>query len=222
MMNERGKITYPAPTVCEDEILRYAGCRKADEATLSLLRDCLEEALPVLSYTVCYRLCSLSVENGVCRIGDREFMSQKLALRLSGCDKAVLFAATVGVGLDRLIAKYGRLSPAKGLMMQAIGAERIEALCDAFCKDVAEQTKQALTPRFSPGYGDLPLEIQPTIVALTDAQKQIGIGLTESLLMTPSKSVTAIIGLANDTTNTCQTKSCSDCDAVDCDFRRTL
>lgn len=222
MMNERGKITYPAPTVCEDEILRYAGCRKADEATLTLLRDCLEEALPVLSYTVCYRLCPLSVEDGICHIGEQEFVSQKLALHLSGCDRAILFAATVGVGLDRLIAKYGRLSPAKGLMMQAIGAERIEALCDAFCKDVAEQTEQTLTTRFSPGYGDLPLEIQPTIVALTDGQKQIGIGLTDSLLMTPSKSVTAIIGLANHTANTSQTKSCNDCDAVDCTFRRTL
>lgn len=63
--------------------------------------------------------------------------SQGLCRNLQGCDKVILFAATVGLAPDRLIAKYGRLSPTKALCMQAIGAERIESLCDAFCDELA-------------------------------------------------------------------------------------
>ena len=63
--------------------------------------------------------------------------SQGLCRNLQGCDKVILFAATVGLAPDRLIARYGRLSPTKALCMQAIGAERIESLCDAFCDELA-------------------------------------------------------------------------------------
>ena len=49
-------------------------------------------------------------------------------------------------------------------------------------------------PRFSPGYGDLSLEVQKEIFSLLDCPRKIGVSLGDSLLMTPSKSVTAIIG----------------------------
>ena len=49
--------------------------------------------------------------------------------------------------------------------------------------------------RYSPGYGDLPLELQREIIRVLDCGRTIGITLTESLLMQPSKSVTAVIGM---------------------------
>jgi hypothetical protein len=119
-----------------------------------------------------------------------ELTSRTLAKHLSGCQKAVVFGAAVGVGLDRLIAKSGMLSPAKGLLLQAIGTERIEALCDAFCAGL-EGGKM----RFSPGYGDLKLNAQQEIFALLDCPKHIGLTLNDSLIMSPSKSVTAIVGI---------------------------
>ena len=84
------------------------------------------------------------------------------------------------------------------LCLQAIGSERAEALCDAFCNDMAsEYTKygKVLRPRFSAGYGDLPLSLQRDITGVLQTPKNIGISLNESLLMSPSKSVTAIIGI---------------------------
>ena len=79
--------------------------------------------------------------------------------------------------------------------MQALGAERIEALCDAFCDSLISEKGVLLRPRFSPGYGDLPLEVQKDIFSLLECHKRIGVSLNESLLMSPSKSVTAFVGL---------------------------
>ena len=103
--------------------------------------------------------------------------------------------ATVGIALDRLIAKYSRISPAKALLLQALGAERIEALCDTFCDDIQKAHKIALKPRFSAGYGDLPLDTQNSIFGLLNLPKNIGLTLNDSMLMSPSKSVTAFIGI---------------------------
>ena len=181
---------YTGMPVDRREILRYALCRQADEAMETLLDECLEEALPVLSYRVCWTEVSVAVEGRRVRLGDMELTSRTLAKHLAGCEKAVVFAATVGVGIARLIAKYGHISPAKGLLLQAIGTERIEALCDAFCAEL-----EGGKARFSPGYGDLKLMAQQDIFALLDCPKRIGLTLNDSLIMSPSKSVTAIVGL---------------------------
>ena len=103
--------------------------------------------------------------------------------------------ATVGIELDRLIIKYSHLSPTKALLLQALGAERIEALCDTFCTDMQNTLKIALKPRFSAGYGDLLLDTQTHIFGLLSLPKHIGLTLNDSLIMSPTKSVTAFIGI---------------------------
>jgi cobalamin-dependent methionine synthase I len=107
----------------------------------------------------------------------------------------LVFAATVGVGVDRAIAKYSRIAPSKAFMLSALGAERIEALCDAFCREYAFEKNVALTPRFSSGYGDCPLDVQRQIFYLLDCPKNIGLTLNDSMLMSPTKSVTAFVGI---------------------------
>ena len=82
---------------------------------------------------------------------------------------------------------------------QAAGAAAIEAFLDRYNDKIETQYEAegiSLRPRFSPGYGDLSLEHQKDWFRLLDITKQIGVELTDSLLMTPSKSVTAIIGLS--------------------------
>ena len=212
---------YPAPPVCRREALRYAGCREETPEVAGLLDEVLEQALPALTYQVCWREFPISVNGGVCELGFARVNSAALAKNLAGCGKIVLFGATVGVGMDRLIARYGRTSPAKGVMAQALGAERIEALCDAFCGELAERKGAEglfLRPRFSPGYGDLPLALQTDIVAVLDCPRQIGLTLNSSLLMSPSKSVTAIVGLSGQGREI-PGRSCASCGSQSCDFR---
>ncbi len=186
---------YENIPLCEEEILRYAMCKEADEMTRSLLGECVREAEGAFSYRVCYRVLSISCDDGLCDFGFARFRSTKLSETLCGCDRALVFAATVGVGVDRLISRYTRVSPSKALMLQAMGTQRIEALCDSFCNDFSKEYGVALTPRFSPGYGDLSLEAQRDIFSILDCERKIGLTLGESLVMSPTKSVTAIVGI---------------------------
>lgn len=187
---------YVEPPFDEREILRYAACKSTDGATANLLRSCMEELKGKLSYSVCYAVFPLSVSGDVCDFKAFKTKSQNLADVLSDCNEAVVFASTVGVEIDRLIAKYTVISPSRALIFQAIGAERIESLCDAFCNDLSKTYKVA--DRFSPGYGDLPLDMQRDIFGVLNCEKKIGLFLNDSLLMSPSKSVTAIVGISGE------------------------
>jgi len=213
--------TFAEPPICKDEILRYAGCTQEDEATAELLESCLSEVRNKLTYKVCYIETDVFAEGDICDFGLFEVKSKKLAQNLNGVERAVLFAATIGIEADRLIAKYGRLSPSRAFMFQAIGAERIEALCDEFCDKFMQENAVALKPRFSPGYGDLSLDTQKQVFDILGCSKRIGLYLNESLLMTPSKSVTAFAGITK--TQTTEKKSrCNYCDKSDCAFRRKI
>ena len=115
-----------------------------------------------------------------------------------GCRGVIIFAATIGSGIDRLIRRYERTQQAVGVMLQAYGAERVEALCDTFNKEVSDSAAAfglRARPRFSPGFADLPITVQPDILSITDAGRRLGITLNSSFLMAPSKSVTGIIGI---------------------------
>ena len=195
--------SFSEPPLDRREALRYAGARELPPEQAPLFEECVAELLPLLSYKVCWRFFPVAVPTASspsqinCEeldLGFAKVASKSLAANLSGCKKILLFAATVGIAPDRLVAKYGRISPVKALFCQAIGAERIEALCDVFCKEITSQ-EGPLRPRFSPGYGDLPLELQSQIFAVLDCNRKIGLSLTGSLLMTPTKSVTAIAGV---------------------------
>jgi cobalamin-dependent methionine synthase I len=188
------------PSPERKEILRYAGAKEGAEGVSALLGDCLTEAEGSLSFGVCYRLFPIEEKGDFLSLGFTQTKSEVARRALAECDTVLLFAATVGHGLDRLLSRYSRLSPARALLLQAIGAERIEALCEHFLAQIGEDVKEAgsvLCPRFSPGYGDLPLALQKDIFAALDATKRLGLTLNESLLMTPSKSVTAIVGIKN-------------------------
>lgn len=213
---------YEEPQVNIKEIMRYMGCSKSNDDILTLINECLDEVRGKFTYRVCYDTFDISVSPKSVDFGFVVSESEGLAKNLACCHKALVFAATIGIEIDRLIAKYSRLSPSKALCFQAIGAERIESLCNVFNLEVDREflTKGLYSrPRFSPGYGDLSLDLQRNIFTVLDCPRKIGLSLNESLLMSPSKSVTAIIGFSN-TPKQCKTATCSECTKTDCSFRR--
>ena len=175
------------------EILRYARA-KGDGSLDNAIDSVISEAEGTLSYRLCYIRVGVTVSDGRVTLGKLTLTSRDLCKNLEGCTEAVIFAATVGAGIDRLIMKYGSISPSRALLFQAYGSERIESLCDCFCAFLTEKTGKTLRPRFSCGYGDLPLTVQKDIFALLDCTK-IGLTLNDSLSMSPTKSVTAIVGV---------------------------
>ena len=188
---------FDHPPVSNKEILRYAGCKDTNDEVASLLCDCLAEAEKCLSYRVCYCKLGVKIDRNICDFGVFKVESSDLVKNLLGCSEVIVFCATVGTLFDRLIAKYERISPSKAVMFQAIGSERVEAVCDSFCDQISRETGRRTKPRFSAGYGDLPLELQSEIFALLSCEKNIGVTLNDSFFMSPSKSVTAFLGLCD-------------------------
>lgn len=188
---------FPAPKVKKSEILRYLKTEPS-KVVEDKLNDLLNEVLPLLKYGVAYEKFPLtffkeSADNGLIDLGFTKVYSKDLYKNLAGCKQIILFAATVGIGVDRLINRYSAISAFNALCVEAIGNERIECLCDEFDRAVKEKYLST-APRFSAGYGDLDLILQKEIFKVLPCAN-IGLTLNDSLLMSPSKSVTAIIGL---------------------------
>lgn len=178
-------------------MLRYAGDRMPSEKTVRLLKDCIVECNDCFHTRVTYRLFPIERERDCLSVGGLKLYSKDLLKNLERCEQVILFAASIGIETDRLIKKYSAISPSRALMLHSIGTERVEALCDAFCKWISEDKKISLSPRFSCGYGDLPLSIQKDLLHLLNASQTIGICLNDSMLISPSKSVTAFAGIMN-------------------------
>ncbi|MCI6772291.1 MAG: hypothetical protein MR567_10050 [Oscillospiraceae bacterium] len=183
-------------TINEKEAYMYMGLRaKApDEQVEGLFSSCLEEVKSAVSYKACFTEVTLEFpkENEVF-LGFGTVRSEKLFRHLQDCKTAYIFAATAGMGIDRLISRYKILSPSKSLIIDAIGSAAVEGWCNRLNADIVNG--RSAKSRFSPGYGDLSLEYQKDIIEYLDAYRKIGISLSDTLFMTPTKSVTAIIGV---------------------------
>lgn len=218
------------------EVRRYLGYfgKKADQTIEEQIGICLEEMCSSAEPRTVYRRCGLiHHEDGRILITslpeDRvqetlmEVTSRSLAKNLQGCCGVFLMAATLGPGPDLTVRRAGIISPGKMVICQAAGAAMTEAWCDEVNREIREEASRlglSCRPRFSPGYGDLPLTLQKDFERALEMKKEIGVALTDSLLMVPTKSVTAIIGLSEDGA-VCEPKGCETCStAGECSFRR--
>ena len=231
------------------EIYRYLGIKpnmEPDAATEKLAEECIRELMEKCrprAYARWFplRVCEASgadetVDTGAAGAGKAQdapdsplldfscfqVRSRSLAKNLQGCSEVILFAATIGEGADLLARKYGRINVAKAVVMQAAAAAMIEAFCDEENEKLRTEAAEKdlyLRPRFSPGYGDFSLNHQRDFARVLEMQKTVGITLTESLLMLPSKSVTAVIGVSKQDAR-CVLSGCESCRNAGCAFRR--
>ncbi len=200
--------TYSLPPVSRTEALRYAGVRgETSKEVERLFTECERESLSLVTPRACG--CIL-VKEELYSLLPSARESKALQAALCGEEEVLLFAATVGLETDRAILRYASVAPSKSLLLQAIGAERIERLCDSVC-----EAEGFFGRRFSPGYADFPLQAQRDIFRLLDCARGIGLTLTDSLLMSPTKSVTAIVGR----TKREEKRSCAACEKQDCAYR---
>lgn len=210
--------------VDKKETLRYLGYRgkQPDEQTEKIIGEVAEELERESLPKSVYREYDCKVVENQVRIGPYMVVSNHLAKNLQGCERAVILAATIGRAADLMIKKYSVINMAKATVVQAAGASAIENYVDEVEDEIrknAENRGFYLRPRFSPGYGDFPLDCQKDIFQMLECSKRIGITLTEGNLMMPSKSVTAVIGLTTEKYQSCHQKNCSRCEKTDCEFR---
>lgn len=185
------------------EIYRYLGCRgRIPEGELTeLVESCAAELLKRAEPR--HILCRVPLEfikPSHMKLAGMEIWSRDLGRNLRGCREAYLMAATLGFAPEQLIRRAEALGQqSRALIYDAAASAMIEAYCDALndaLRKEAVAEGHVLRPRFSPGYGDLSLSLQTEFMRMLQLKRQLGITLTESLLMLPSKSVTAVIGIA--------------------------
>lgn len=178
------------------EALRYLGIADGicDEATAALLDACEKELLSCASPRACYTEGDVvRKDDGNLEIFGIEIKSRSLSKNLDGCSRVFLFAATLGAGVDRLLSRYGAVSASKAVALDALASALIEDFCDEVENTITHDLKKR--PRFSAGYGDLDLSLQKELFGVLSAPKSIGLTLSDSYMMIPTKSVSAIVGI---------------------------
>ncbi len=172
-----------------DEALRYLGVRTDADGTLHAQMSALAQQLQA---RITPRFTWVLSEVSALALPGRA-----AARLLADCPEAAVLVCTLGTEFDRWFRQLQVRDMPRAVLLDALGSAYVEAGCDAAENDIrARFPGKFLTDRFSPGYGDLPLDVQPRLIRLTGANR-IGVTLTDSMLMNPQKSVTAVVGIAN-------------------------
>ena len=179
------------------EILRYmrTNSQLTDENVLALADRAAQLVENEATPKTLYRVFDCAVSGDTVSLGGFEFKSSHLADNLRGCERAVVFGATLGIQCDRLISAASATDVALAMALQAAAACKIEEVCDSLERQIISEHGVKLRPRYSPGYFDLDISEQKKVFALLGLTKRIGITLTDTFEMLPTKSVTAIIGI---------------------------
>ena len=207
-----------------DEVLRYMGCppEKADGALRTQVEACARELLGAIRPRWSWREAEIAPEAGGVRLaGGLLLPGADLKAHLAGCDRAAIFCATLGAEADALIRRAERLDMGRALTLDCCASAAVEEVCDQIEGELQGKFPGCSFPfRYSPGYGDLPLEVQGPLLELLDAPRRVGLCATQTHLLTPRKSVTAILGVAEGDIE--QTKrSCLGCPAQgSCQYRK--
>ena len=206
-----------------DEILRYLRIRGGDAALRGRVERAADELAESLTPRWVWRAFPLRhTDAGEALDGCEVLLTGALAARmLRSCDTAVLLCCTLGLAFERRLRALERRDMGEAVILDACGSAWVESGCDMAERELAERfAPRHLTDRFSPGYGDLPLSLQPSVLAALDAERRLGIHLSESFLMTPSKSVTAVLGVS-DEPQPARVRGCGYCAMREsCEYRK--
>lgn len=183
------------------EAARYMGYKHGDkpcEETCELCEVAYNELCKVITPKYIYKEYEFTRTNNGIIIDGIEFKSTKLLSHLKDSTSIVLFGATIGVGADTLVRKYSVTDAAMTSVVHSVGASMVENLCDQACEELKNTIKGEHKYRFSPGYGGLDISSQADFFKLLPMTKQLGVTLSENFLMTPTKTVTAFIGVTKE------------------------
>ncbi len=204
------------------ELLRYLGYHGGElpPVLLADIAECETAVMQSAQPRAVWRVFDLEQ--------DRSFAGNAFSPRgedirslLQPCCKAILMAATLGAEVESMLRRSQARDMARAAILDAAASAAVENVCDNLCADLqAHFSPLCLTDRFSPGYGEFPLSQQAELCRVLDVSRRIGVFLTESDLMIPQKSVTALIGVA-DRPPESRRRSCDTCRlAGSCAYRK--
>ena len=191
-----------AVQLCESdtpEILRYLEYhgQEMDDNLKKQIDICIERINKAAKPKFITKEYNLLVEGEV--PGELEFLTgNDIKKHIEGCSKLILFAATLGADVEKAIRIASIKNVSDSVIMDSCASTLMEAVCDTIDSKLRlENGDKFFTFRFSPGYGDLPISVQKKFSILLDTSRKIGINVSDSGIMIPRKSVTAIIGVSD-------------------------
>lgn len=213
------------------EAIRYLGygSNLPDGRVMQLINECSDEIMKTARPQMVYKVFDIEVpceaqpaDRYVALNGTNLVLTgNSITEHLSGCEKAVLFAATVSAEIDRLIRITQLEDMAKAVIMDSLASVAVEQVCDKTELIIKAQFPEYYqTFRFGVGYGDLPITLQKDFVNVLNAPKVIGLNVSASYMLTPTKSVTAVIGLSKQPI-AAKKRGCQTCSMYEkCNFRQ--
>lgn len=208
-----------------EEALRYIGVaqgkadkqmkRKVEETFLQVEKCVLPKSVYGL-FGIKKNEEVVHVVGTTCNVRSNDLI--KLFKHSSSC---IILAATLGISADQEISRRQKVDMLEAVIFDACCSVLIDKVCDEVEQKLMEELPedQYFTMRFSPGYGDVPLEVSRDILQILSATKRIGLSLTASDMLVPTKSITALIGISSKKEN--RQKSCGKCNLVKtCMYRR--
>lgn len=146
------------------------------------------------------KLLSAAQPKGIYRVfqkDDLKLRGNGIKRHLQDCQEMILIGVTLGAGVDRILRSSQIRDMASAVILDCGASVLIEQICDRFQEEIRQETGLFLTSRYSPGYGDFPIETQDELVRLLDGPRKIGLTVNQSHILIPRKSVTAVIGAAD-------------------------
>ncbi|MGO1469596.1 MAG: methionine synthase [Tissierella sp.] len=209
------------------EVLRYLGYRgqSMDNLMKKTIDEVIDEIKTLIDERYIYKIFNISAYENKIHLEktDLYLRGKNIKKHLKDSNTCILMAATLGNNVDTRIRYYEKIDMTKALILDAAATAFIEDLCDRICEKIEAtfiKDNKKLTNRYSPGYGDLPIDVQNSFLNTLDSQKAIGLTVTPSSILIPRKSVTAIVGII-DKEKRVEEKTCIDCRKYDsCNFKR--
>jgi len=194
--------------------LKYSG-EEVDKITNDLINECIEEIKADKNANFVFNIFDISKSHNKIYVEDSTliFRGKDIYNHLKSSEKCAIMASTLGSGIDKKIRYYSKVDLTKSIVMDACATAAIESLCDEtekIIKKIAAQEGFNITFRYSPGYGDFSIDIQPEIIKVLNAHRQIGLTVTNNYMLVPRKSVTAVIGFCRNEVSS-KSMGCRDC-----------
>lgn len=217
--------------VLREEALRYMGYQPGtgpDGAVLAAMARCFSALDTAARFRDIHRVFPLTIHTECVHLAGLLLRSGALAGHLSGCAQAALYAATLGAEVDRLMRRTSSTDMGEAVVLQACAAALLEQRVEQSLQALAQAYAAGqlfLLPRYSPGYGDFSLEHQRGILDVLDAGRRIGLSCTGGNMLTPTKSITAVIGVSPHPAacagTGCPGSQCAHCGLEHCAMKRS-
>ncbi len=217
-----------------EEVMRYLGYQnnQVDQQTMQRVREIIQS----VEETIVPRWDFQSFEvrkwsKDRVELVDLPFPleGESIAEHLQSSLRIYLMAVTLGVESERMLLRTQAISMTDSLILDSCLSAYVEDAADQCESEIRKLIAESeeLTFRFSPGYGDLPLTVHQELIRNLKWDRILGITTTNSMMMVPSKSVIAVIGVEemnekkNKTMRPCGNQSCEACELQDsCNWKK--